>query len=225
MSVHQPTVVPCVAAGSYRIIPKKHLEKKGTEVKEMRIVRTLMFCAAVAATACVTHAVGIAVSAPVQYDATHYYAYGSSTPGTWDQVAALVSILPTYNGLTARLATFPTEDQYNWFVAHESDFVNPSAGEWDIAWIGACNTGGGTYEWLDGQGEILSTNSHWGTGQPVAANYGVSWNLSGYGDVWVSRPADDTSIGNVIVEYAPVPEPATMSLLALAGLAMLRRRK
>ena len=73
-------------------------------------------------------------------------------------------------------------------------------------------------------------SAHWsadfyGT-QPVSGNYGVIWGLGEYGDVWGTLPLADSGIGNVIVQYAAVPEPAMLSLLTLAfgTLAMRARR-
>jgi hypothetical protein len=166
------------------------------------------------------------LSSPVQYDATTWYAYAQlSSSTTWSTAEALVNALPAYNGAPAELATFATDAQYNWFVSHEGSFSSPNVGEWDIAWIGAANGGGGSYAWVDGSGTISPSSAHWAAGEPQSGNLGVTWNLGLYGDEWQTRAAGDTSIGNVIVEYSPVPEPGVLALLGLgAGLLLFRRK-
>ena len=166
------------------------------------------------------------ISAPVQYNSTTWYAYASLAYGyTWDQANFAVTSLSNYNGAVAQLATFATADQFNFFVDHLSDFSNPSIGDWDIAWVGATNAGGGTYRWADGSGVVTGP---WDSGQPSAGDLGVTLKLSGYGNLMASLPGTDSTIGNAIVEYvSSIPEPSTWALIGagVLGLLVTRRRR
>jgi hypothetical protein len=166
------------------------------------------------------------VSTPVQYNSTTWYAYASLAYGyTWDQANFAVTSLSNYNGAVAQLATFATADQFNFFVNHLADFSNPSIGDWDIAWVGATNAGGGTYRWADGSGVVTGP---WDSGQPSAGDLGVTLKLSGYGNLMASLPGTDSTIGNAIVEYvSSIPEPSTWALIGagVLGLLVTRRRR
>ena len=169
------------------------------------------------------------ISNVIQYDATHYYAYVMFNAGVnWDTANTLASTEPGYyNGQPSRLATF-TDAQYTWFVGQEGNFTSPVVDTWDIAWIGARNVGADTYTWLNGQGTISGSSPHWSSGEPISGNYGVNWQLSGYGDVWATAWTGYSGYANAIVEYAPasVPEPGTvgLALAGLLGVVALRRR-
>lgn len=58
---------------------------------------------------------------------------------------------------------------------------------------------------------------------------GTDPNLAGYygldGAVWNGAYVDNTSVYSVMMEASGVPEPASMALLSLGGLAMVRRRR
>jgi hypothetical protein len=177
------------------------------------------------------------MSNKIQYGTENtYFAYVSlnGADTTWDEVEADVEALPTYNGLSAHLAVFNTEESYDWMVAHYSSFTGVTPGQWDQGWIGAFNNAG-TYEWLGGAGTIDSNSPHWNDTwnplpQPNAANYGVVWMFGTggtYGDVWSTQPSNMT-MGNAVIQYgyAAVPEPGTWALLVGAGglFALLKRR-
>ncbi len=175
------------------------------------------------------------ISNKIQYGSQNtYYAYATIIgPGNnWNGVEALVEALPTYNGLSAHLAVFPTEESYTWMVANYSSFTGVTPDNWHDAWIGAVNNGG-TYEWIGGAGNIPSNSPHWNATwnplpQPNAANYGVTWmfGTDGYGDVWSTKPSSET-MGNAVIQYGyAIPEPTTWALLMGAGglFAIFRRR-
>jgi hypothetical protein len=173
-----------------------------------------------------------AVSTPLQYGSQNtYFAYAliGGADITWDEVKADVEALPTYNGLSAHLAIFNTEESYTWMVDNLKSFSGQTPGVWDEAWIGAVNNAG-TYEWIGGEGTIPSDSAHWNTTwnplpQPNAANHGVAWMFGAYGDVWSTQPAS-AMMGNAVVQYGyAIPEPATALLLGFGGFgAWLIRR-
>lgn len=178
----------------------------------------------------VAHAnMGIAqLSAPLEYATNNWYAYARfNDSASWNEADALVAALPHHNGLLPILATFPTSNQYNWFVNHITNFASPSIGEWDIAWIGATNAGGGIYAWAVTGGTIATNAPQWDhtyapQPQPGSTNYAVAQLLGAYGNVWATYPMAE-EFGNAIVQYV-VPEPATL-LIALGGLlAVVLRR-
>lgn len=171
------------------------------------------------------------ISNKIQYGTQNtYFAYVSLNDAdtTWDEVEADVEALPTYNGLSAHLAVFNTEESYDWMVANYSSFTGVTPGDWSIGWIGAFNNGS-AYEWLGGAGTIPSGSAHWDifTGQPNGANYGVTWMFGQYGNVWSTEPKGSNGIGNAVIQYGyAVPEPGTWALLVGAGglFALLKRR-
>jgi hypothetical protein len=170
------------------------------------------------------------ISDPIQYGSDNtYFAYARLSGGaTWDEAEALAAALPTYNGLSAHLAVFSTEESYTWMVANVNNFTSPSIGDWDQAWIGAKNNGG-TYEWIAGGGPVTTTHwdTTWNPPQPKAANYGVVWMFKEYGNVLTTEPKTSPSFANAVVQYGVIPEPATALLFGIGGMGawMLRRNK
>jgi len=74
------------------------------------------------------------LSDPLQYESQNtYFAYADilGPDNTWDGVKAAVEALPAYNGLSAHLAVFQTDEVYTWMVANYSKFSGPKPGSWD----------------------------------------------------------------------------------------------
>jgi|GEM_PF-5119066 len=168
------------------------------------------------------------LSAPLEYATNNWYAYAKfGESASWNEADALIAALPHYNGLLPILATFPTVDQFNWFVNHRTNFTNPYIGDWDIAWIGATNAGGGIYAWAVTGGTIATNAPQWDhtyapQPQPGSTNYAAAQLLGAYGNVWATYPVAE-EFGNAIVQYV-VPEPAAL-LIVLGGLlAVVVRR-
>ncbi len=168
------------------------------------------------------------LSAPLEYATNNWYAYAKfGESASWDEADALVAALPHHNGLLPILATFPTSNQYIWFVNHITNFSNPSIGNWDIGWIGATNAGGGIYAWAVTGGTIATNAPQWDhtyapQPQPGPTNYAAAQLLGEYGNVWATYPVAE-EFGNAIVQYV-VPEPATL-LIALGGLLAVTLRR
>lgn len=150
---------------------------------------------------------------PVEFGG-HYYEFGGYG-GTWDECNAHATTL-TYLGMAGHLVTLNTEAEYNFLVSCNFD------GPWSIGWVGAYNDNG-TYKWTNNEGPLET--STWSFDPMVnynTSNYGVTLGGSGYG----SRLTTEVSSygAQIIVEYEPIPEPATAGLF-FAGFALLMRRR
>jgi len=55
----------------------------------------------------------------------------------------------------------------------------------------------------------------------------IQFHCEGFGDVWISLMDGNTGeiIGTLLIRQDGIPEPATIAMLGLGGLALLRRRK
>jgi len=74
------------------------------------------------------------ISDPMQYGSQNtYFAYAEivGPSNDWDGTKASVEGLPDYNGLSAHLAVFQTDEVYTWMVANYSKFSGPKPGSWD----------------------------------------------------------------------------------------------
>jgi len=167
-------------------------------------------------------------AAPIQWTVAsggngHYYEgiYDAASI-TWDN-AKLTAAASTYLGQTGYLATI-TSSAENTFVA------DVMAGIHETFWVGGTQPSGsaepdGDWGWITGETWNFTS---WRSGEPNdngdenALSMHASDHALGWGETW-NDLASDTSLNGYVVEY--VPEPATVGLLAIGGLALIRRRR
>lgn len=155
----------------------------------------------------------------------HFYQFVPDLGITWPH--ALVDAQSrAYGGVAGHLATITSQAENDFIKAH---CLNYSYG----AWLGG---------WQD-EGHLFAEGWHWVTDGPWDFTnwHPVEPNDTGEDELYLDIMGNDAYeepgfwndsshmraswwTAGYIVEY-PVPEPATLSLLALGGLAMLRRRK
>ena len=95
------------------------------------------------------------------------------------------------------------------------------------SWLGAIVTDGslGNFQWVTGEPFIYS---NFGPNDPSHARENVLEMGGIVGSLWNDEdgPGSSRTVRqSFILEVEPIPEPGTLSLLALAGLALLRRRR
>jgi len=169
---------------------------------------------------------GIAQATPIQWTVAsggngHYYERINSANITWSNAKTAAEAL-TYNSNSGHLATLTSATE-NTFVTNS--VINGATGS---SWIGGNQPSGSTepaggWAWVTGE---AWSYTNWYPGEPNNGGSGggedsVEMRSNG---VWNDLPDNgNAAIDHYVVEYAP--EPATMSLLGLGGLALLRRRR
>ena len=190
----------------------------------MKISLIQLGCAALLAAA------GAAQAAPIQWSGNgHYYEY-VSTPTTWDGAVAAAAA-KTHLGMAGYLVTITSQQEMN-FIYSNLSFS-------DLAWLGGSDAETeGVWKWMTGPeaGQVF-----YQVGASVQPGYSM-WNYGepnneGNEDFLHLYPSyaytawNDMVNGSAgyIVEYSanPVPEPGSLALLGVAGVAgaLTRRRK
>ena len=164
-----------------------------------------------------------ALGAPVQWSTAaggngHYYEAVAFTPGTNWNDARDAAALSTHLGQPGHLATVGSQA--------ENDFVQTVMGGTLVdGFIGGYQPAGspepsGNWQWVTGESWSYD---NWRSGEPNNANNNENvLKIFASSGEWNDVP-DSNYVDGYIVEY--VPEPATLTLLALGALALFRRRK
>ena len=154
----------------------------------------------------------------------HFYEFVPKTGVTWTQANA-ASQTKSFGGVQGHLATVTSQDENDFLAAQFGHVVG------DVGWLGGHQD----------EGQAPDAGWHWGTGASVdSTNWSPTEPNDHTGDErylqmfgptdlnpWRWNDDEDDSqppyIDGYFVEY-PVPEPATLGLLSLGGLALLKRK-
>ena len=175
----------------------------------------------------------IPASGPIQWSSAaggndHWYEFVRSEGVNWFQANAAATS-STYMGMPGQLATILSVDE-NGFVYSLIDFAFGTRK--GSIWLGGVQAPGGIvpdgdWTWVTGEPWVYT---NWSSGEPNdssgAEQYLTFDDFTDRNGTWNDWAGTNGASGYVI-EYAAVPEPATLALMAvaLAGLGFSRRRE
>ena len=198
--------------------------------RAIEVVCAVMVCGSV-----VLAAASSVQAAPIEWAAGsggngHYYEIVLDDWITWDD--ALVGAAGrSHAGVDGHLATLTTSAEQDFLVGVYG------GGPMDLLWLGGYqdkqagdySEPNGGWRWITGEGWNTTSgkpyfsfnNNYWGQSEEYLITW---WGTGGINDL-LANPTDPRGPSRgYLVEY-PAPEPTTLGLLALGGLAVLRRRR
>jgi hypothetical protein len=176
-------------------------------------------------------------SAVIQWTAgtganSHYYQRIDQTNLTFDQAKAAAAAKSS-NGLPGHLAIFETNNYANEFTFVRDDVYAPSNTSNRIYWAGASrpqsnNSGNLDWTWVDNTPVPTSITNTWNI-DFAEGNIpeGIAYFQPASAQLWdYDKNNASGFVSGYVVEFEPVPEPATLALLSLPlSLSLLRRRR
>jgi hypothetical protein len=184
-------------------------------MKEMQVGR---FLTGMAVILCGINSIGYAYS--WQTYNGHQYAL-TNDYGTWEQAEAEAVVAGGH------LATINDEAENAWLATFIKDTYGRN-GQWNLAWIGlyrdnATSTDWQDFKWVSGEPVTYFGPSPWinDTGK-YAYLHGANHYVAGS---WNWDPVQELNYDYQPRGIIEVPEPMTLCLLSLGGLAVLRRRR
>ncbi len=177
----------------------------------------------------VSGSAGVCFAAPIEWAAAeggngHFYEFVPASAITWP-IARQAAEARMFGGEQGHLATITSQEENNFVAAH---LLNYSSGAWLGGWqeVGQSPTAG--WHWITGEPWSFT---NWHSGEPNDLGEDELYlDMFGHAQPGQRSFWNDAShmrtywwTSGYIVEY-PVPEPGTISLIAIGAGALVRRR-